>query len=100
LFFVKIIADKIEKYIKSKGIAYYEDMDKRYLNSIDILIFSAYTLIKHVFETFIYKTSESPYQYTESFIFNFQRILNKEKNMKNEFKKLKDSKDFKSSEKT
>jgi len=92
---VKKIADKIEEYIKSKGILYYEDMDKRYLNSIDILIYSAYCLMKRIFETFIYKISESPYKFTESFVLNFKRILNKEKNMKNELMKLTDSHYFK-----
>lgn len=92
---MKKIADKIEEYIKSKGIAYYEDMDKRFINSIDILIYSAYTLIKQIFETYIYKISESPYKFTESFIANFKRILNKEKNMKNELMKLTESQYFK-----
>ena len=92
---MKKIADKIEEYIKSKGMSYYEDMDKRYINSIDILIYSAYTLIKQIFETYIYKTSETPYKFTESFIVNFKRILNREKNMKNELMKLTESQFFK-----
>jgi len=83
---VNKIADRIEEYIKSKGIGYYEDMENRYLNSIDILIYCAYNLIKQIFKTYIYKEKESLHKFTDSFIINFKRILNKEKNFKNDMR--------------
>lgn len=69
-------------------------MDKRFLNSIDILIYAAYFLIKQAFETYIYKITDSPYKFTESFIINFKRILKKEKIMKNQKRILTESQYF------
>jgi hypothetical protein len=70
---VEKIVERIEDFIKRKGINYYE-IEKRYINSLDILLYCAYNLIKNTFKGYFYTQKENKYFFTEKYMKSFNMI--------------------------
>lgn len=75
----------MENFIKRKGINFYE-IEKRHINSLDILLYCAYNIINTVFKGYFYTEKTQINIFTEIYMKSFNRVI------KGDFKLLNDKK--------
>lgn len=88
------IVDRIEDFIKRKGINFYE-IQNRHINSLDILLYCAYKLIKSTFKGYFYTIKEQKYIFTEMFMENFSKVIKGEIKLLNDINVITPSELFK-----
>ena len=74
---------------------YFYEIEKRHINSLDILLYAAYNLIKSTFKGYFYTEKEQKFNFTEMYIKSFNMIIKREIKLLNDVNNITPSEVFK-----